>query len=454
MSFETLRSLWPTLTPMFSPGATLTIPAMRCVQLLKEAAPAAVGILKAARARPNIEYRGFALNLAYTLSLVAIEISKEMYDERWDELSLTPHEAPYAIRFSVHEPAPKFMPRSSQTVPTPSGSSSKGKSKTQASMVSIKKPQKFAKGQTAGPTSMPEDKDDENDAGNSLDEESVVVVKPFRPPASQGSPSKHIKPGPNCHSVAAVPPSVNLPVGVVEEQVIHTRGEKRKREAAIATAESHVETSNVRDESPELPKKMMKQHMAQLGRQAAAQVPSRNIAFDPITMRPVDADEVRWLATATMDPKVPCSLCAVGSQSKPCEFMGWGVPCGNCQRGKKVYLVKAFDSACETAGRLSELLCNTCKDIDAVIRDTVEYEGHVVAEESLVTDVSAVNGLLDGFSAQEVEVSTTPENEDQTGPSLFSLSYDASFPKRDEALRREEGGGGEMDADGDLDAEV
>ncbi|KAK0459388.1 uncharacterized protein EV420DRAFT_1642364 [Desarmillaria tabescens] len=79
--------------------------------------------------------------------------------------------------------------------------------------------------------------------------------------------------------------------------------------------------------------------MAQLSRQAAAQVPSQNIAFDPVTMRPVDADEVRWLATTTMDPKVPCSLCAVGSQSKPCEFMGWGVPCGNCQRGKKVIVL-------------------------------------------------------------------------------------------------------------------
>ncbi|KAK0459389.1 uncharacterized protein EV420DRAFT_1642368 [Desarmillaria tabescens] len=122
--------------------------------------------------------------------------------------------------------------------------------------------------------------------------------------------------------------------------------------------------------------------------------------------------------------------------------------------GTAEYLVKAFDSACETAGRLSELLCDTCKDIDAVIRDTVEYEGRVVAEESLVTDVSAVNRLLDGFSAQEVEVLMTPENEDRTGPSLFLLSYDASSPKRDEALRREEGGGGEMDADGDLDAEV
>ncbi|KAK0459390.1 uncharacterized protein EV420DRAFT_1479369 [Desarmillaria tabescens] len=357
-------------------------------------------------------------------------------------------------------------------------------------MVSIKKPQKFAKGQTVGPTSMPEDMDDDDDAGNSLDEESVVIAKPFRPPASQGSPSKHTKPGPNRHSVAAVPPSIDLPVGVVEEQVIRTRGEKRKREAAIAAVESHVETSNVRDESPELLRKMTKQHMAQLSRQAAAQVPSQNIAFDPVTMQPVDADEVRWLATTTMDPKVPCSLCAVGSQSKPCEFMGWGVPCGNCQRGKKVvcsfkaspqeryrarvsihpfaertpdnlrrllgtaeYLVKAFDSACETAGRLSELLCDTCKDIDAVIRDTVEYEGRVVAEESLVTDVSAVNRLLDGFSAQEVEVLMTPENEDRTGPSLFLLSYDASSPKRDEALRREEGGGGEMDADGDLDAE-
>ncbi|KAK0443145.1 uncharacterized protein EV420DRAFT_1649425 [Desarmillaria tabescens] len=181
----------------------------------------------------------------------------------------------------------------------------------------------------------------------------------------------------------------------------------------------------------------------------------------------------------------------MGSQSKPCEFMGWGVPCGNCQRGKKVvcsfkaspqeryrahisihpfmertpdnlhrllrmaeYLVKAFDSACETAGHLSKLLCDTCKDIDTVIQDTVEYEGRVVAKESLVTDVSAVNGLLDGFSAQEVEVSTNPEDEDQTGPSLFSLSYDASSPERDEALHCKEGGGGEMDADRDLDAEV
>ncbi|KAK0441732.1 uncharacterized protein EV420DRAFT_1649967 [Desarmillaria tabescens] len=387
-----------------------------------------------------------ALNLAYTLSLVAIEISKEMYDERWDELSLTPHEVPYAIRFSPH------------LVPLQRAKARLRQPKSKKGMVSIKKPQKFTKGQMAGPTSMPEDMDDDDDAGISLDEESVVIAKPFRPPASQGSPSKHTKPGPNRHSVAAVPPSVDLPVGVVEEQVICTRGEKRKREAAIAAAESHVETSNVRDESPELPRKMTKQHMAQLGRQAAAQL--RNIAFDPVTMWPVDADEVRWLATATMDPKVPCSLCAVGSQSKPCEFMGWGVPCGNCQRGKKVVCsfkaspqeryqarvsihpfaertpdskssptprdrpstwIKAFDSACETAGHLSELLCDTCKDIDAVIRDTVEYEGRVVAEESLVTDVSAVNGLLDGFSAQEVEVSMTPENEDQTGPSLFSV---------------------------------
>ncbi|KAK0446597.1 uncharacterized protein EV420DRAFT_1484028 [Desarmillaria tabescens] len=203
MSFKTLRNLWPSLTPMFSPGAALTIPAMR-----------PVGILKAARARPNVEYRGFALNLAYTLSLVAIEISKEMYDERWDELSLTPHEAPYP--------------------------------KSKKGVVSVKKPQKFAKGQTAGPTSMPEDTDDDDDAGNSLDEESVVVAKPFRPPASQGSPSKRTKPGPNRHSVAAVPPSVNLPVGVVEEQVIRTRGEKRKREAAIAAAEGSPRHSTIR----------------------------------------------------------------------------------------------------------------------------------------------------------------------------------------------------------------
>ncbi|KAK0443144.1 uncharacterized protein EV420DRAFT_1485116 [Desarmillaria tabescens] len=235
MSFETLHILWPALTPMFSPGATLTIPAMHRVRLLKEVVPAAVGILKAARAWPNVEYRGFTLNLAYMLSLVAIEISKEMYDERWEELLLTPHEAPYP--------------------------------KSKKGMVSIKKPQKFTKGQTAGPTSMPEDKDDDDNAGNSLDEELVVVAKPFHPPALQGSPSKHTKPGPNRHSVAgaSVPLPVDLPVGVVEEQVICTRREKRKREAAIAAVESHVETSNVRDESPELPKKMTKQHMAQLG---------------------------------------------------------------------------------------------------------------------------------------------------------------------------------------------
>ncbi|KAK0454012.1 uncharacterized protein EV420DRAFT_1481733 [Desarmillaria tabescens] len=475
MSFETLRSLWPTLTPMFSPGAALTIPAMRRMRLLKEAAPAAMSsifcsrpllntLISASRARPNIEYRGFALNLAYTLSLVAIEISKEMYDERWDELSLTPHGVPYAIRFSVNEPAPKFMPRSSQTVPTPSGSSSKGKSKTQASTYFANPSQRKAwfpsrncksslKARRQGQLPCLRTRTDEDDAGNSLDEESVVVAKPFRPPASQGSPSKHTKPGPNRHSVAgaSVPPSVDLPVGVVEEQVIRTRGEKRKRTAAIAAMESHVETSNVRDESPELPKKMTKQHMAQLGRQAATQVPS--------SLSPVNSwagvflvgtvkGERRWFVHSRLVLKS-------GTEHVSRYTHSWrGHPTVNLHRllGTAEYLVKAFDSACETAGHLSKLLCDTCKDIDAVIRDTVEYEGRVMAKESLVTDVSAINGLLDGFSAQEVEVSTNPEDEDETGP--FSLSYDASSPQRDEALRREEGGGGKMDADGDLDAEV
>lgn len=42
MSFDDLRRLWSEITPLFSVGAALTIPALRQVRILKQVAPIAV----------------------------------------------------------------------------------------------------------------------------------------------------------------------------------------------------------------------------------------------------------------------------------------------------------------------------------------------------------------------------------------------------------------------------
>ncbi|KAK0432079.1 hypothetical protein EV421DRAFT_1742598 [Armillaria borealis] len=300
------------------------------------------------------------------------------------------------------------------------------------------------------------------------------------------------------NSLLAILPSAGPSTIEVDTQDVRTCGEKRKRDQAIVAVESQVEMSNVQDQELEPPKKMTRQMKAQL---------ACNISFDPVTMRPVDAEEVRWLSTATMDPKVACSLCTVGSQSKPCEFLSWGIPCGNCQHGKKVVcsfkanpykryrarisiqpfaertpkrlrqlldtadlLVKVFDSACKTAGQLSELVRENYKAIDAVVHDTVEYEGCAIAEESLVTDVSTINGILGIFDTCEVDPSTISEYREPIESPLYSLRYDdlchpqERFPRASAvnvtdgvdmgALDFEKPADGEADVEGDQDPDL
>ncbi|KAK0222780.1 hypothetical protein EDD85DRAFT_960039 [Armillaria nabsnona] len=502
MSIDDLRRLWSEITPLFSIGAALTIPALCRVRILKQVAPIAIGLLESLRIQTGVKYRGFA----YTLSLVAAELPNDYYVASWDQLSVNPHEASEASRLSVNELPPAFKTRRSRKTAAAPASPSKGKQKgKKAVSVLVKKPPIVTK--TRVPKTIIAFEDDDNDYESESEEETVVVVNPSASPAKLDSPSKRLKPRPGHHSASAVLPldessSINKDIPSPR-----TRGEKRKRDTEIVAAETQAETSNIRNKDSEPPKKMTRQRKAQIGHQAAARVPPHDISFDPVTMRPVDAEEVHWLSTATMDPKVACSLCNVGSQKKPCEFLGWGVACGNCQCGKKVVcsfkadpyeryrarisilsfaertperlcqllgnadlLVKVFDSACETAGRLSELLCENCESIDAMVHDTVEFKGCAIAEEALLTDVSTINGLMDKFTTQEVDSASVAECSEPSNQSLWRLVYDdprftqersprspvfndtgdldLEYPRLDEELA------GEADADGELDPDV
>ncbi len=90
-------------------------------------------------------------------------------------------------------------------------------------------------------------------------------------------------------------------------------------------------------------------------------------------------------------------------------------------------LVKAFDSACQSVGHLSELIHNNCKAIDAVVCDTVEFEGQAVAEEALLTDVSAINGIMDKFTTQEVDSALFVEYREPSSSALYRLVCKSLF---------------------------
>ncbi|KAK0216724.1 hypothetical protein EDD85DRAFT_942734 [Armillaria nabsnona] len=362
-------------------------------------------------------------------------------------------------------PPPVFKTKRSRKAATLPVSPSKGKQKDKKAVsVLVKKPAIITKTWVPNPIVTFEDDNDDYE------------------------PSKRLKPKPSHHSASAVLPLDES--STINEDIPgpHMRGEKRKCDTEIVAAETQAKTSNVRNEESEPPKKMTRQMKAQIGHQAAAKVSSCDISFDPVTMRPVDAEEVRWLSTATMDPKVACSLCTVGSQKKPCEFLGWGVACGNCQHGKKVVcsfkadpykryraqisiwsfaertpkrlhqllgntdlLVKAFDSTCETAGQLSELLRENCESIDAIIRDTVEFKGHAIAEEALLTNMSAINGIMDKFTTQEVDNDDPRFAQER---SLRSLVINDTGDLVLEYPLRDEDSTGEADAEGEVDPDV
>ncbi|KAK0215923.1 hypothetical protein EDD85DRAFT_798550 [Armillaria nabsnona] len=225
-------------------------------------------------------------------------------------------------------------------------------------------------------------KNDEDDYEEELDDEPAIIANSSAFLAKSDSPSKHLKPRPGHHSVSALLPLAKLSMVKVKSQGSH----------------------------------IFWFHLS-----------AYNISFDTITMRPVDAEEVHWLSTATMDLEealqVPQLRCCMWQLSTWKE--GERTPKKLCQLLDNAdLLVKVFDSTCETAGQLSELLHENCEAIDAVVHDTVEFKGHAVAEESLITDVSAINRIMGKFATQEVDSVLLMENSETPNSSLWRLIYD------------------------------
>ncbi|PBK71027.1 hypothetical protein ARMSODRAFT_974233 [Armillaria solidipes] len=286
--------------------------------------------------------------------------------------------------------------------------------------------------------------DDEDDYKGGSGDETVIMAMPSRSPTKTNSPSKRPKPRSNCHSVAAILLSAEPSTIKIEVQGVCTCREKRKCDEEIVAVESQAKMSNVCNQEPEPLKKMTRQMKAQLGHQAAAKVSPCNISFNPITMRLVDAKEsievlqVPWLRS---------TLWQLSAQQEGLHQL----------LDNADLLVKAFDSACETVGWLSKLVCKNYEAIDAVVHDTVEYKGCAIAKESLITDVSAINRILDIFDTYEF-ILFLLANDDLCQPQeRFSRVLVANVPDNGvnmESFLFEKTTDGDADTEGDQDPDL
>ncbi|KAK0468722.1 hypothetical protein IW261DRAFT_1573452 [Armillaria novae-zelandiae] len=500
MSFLDLHKLWSKVTPLFSVGSQLRVPVIQHVIILKQVVPIVIGLLKDLCHASGTRYQEFAINLGHSLSLVAANIPVDHYHAEWDNLSLTAHESARACHLKHNKPFPIIEDLS----PKKSKPKTKAAHKVLQSVEIVARKPKLVR-KIPDPIIYSENEEpgfdkSSQDSGEDSFEEPPRPVKP--PPAPKSPVVGRLKAGPSKNLVAVVFEKDKVPpvekaaptkkdAGLAAAKKVttkagkadpHTQSGKRKCDEDITAAEGQASTSNVwatvtpalKTASEKAPpakkaKGMSKEEKAELGRKAAVQVPSCDIGFKDIDLRIVRATDVSWLVTTDMDPNLPCSLCLMGTQTKPCEFLGWGVACGNCQHGKKVvcsfkvtpheryrahisialfaectpdnlhrqirtasHLVKVFDVAIEAAGCLTELLHHQVAEIDKIVHETVEFKGQMVAETALLEDVSVVNYILAPHQPKEPAPASDPETPVASGFQHVTLTYDKVDSKSEE----------------------